>query len=386
MDIVRNRKLKNLFNISRLKYSDIPYYIYIFIFVLNDALGNTVIPNYNESIFHDILLYINLFMAFICFLQIDFKSKSSYKSILFIIIGVVSYLVGGRTALLFTIFASVFGSTVNCDNLLKMIFTEKVVIFTIVVILSLIGLLGGREVLFSDINSIEKTVTLGYSHANTFSATVGILIFLYVFINRKQLNRYKYIAILGISILTYFFTKCRMGFAIMILLVVLLNLPYERISFNKKIMESFYKILKYILLFIIGINLILIILKICADNSLLLGIDYYIFNGRIGLAAEYLKVYPLTLFGDVIDLNIISSKLWYVALDNGYIINLLYYGIIGMLVYIYIFHKSYSKFVINHQKVLIIIAICFMIWTMYEGLMITASSNFILLLYQKHVK
>lgn len=386
MDIAKNNKLKNLININRLKYSNIPYYIYIFIFVLNDALGNTVIPNYNESIFHEILLYINLFMAFICFLQIDFKSRSSYKSVLFIIIGVISYLVGGRTALLFTIFASVFGSTIDCDNLLKMIFTEKIVIFSMVVMLSLFGLLEGREILFSNINSIGKTVTLGYSHANTFSATIGILIFLYVVINRNQLNRYKYIAILGISVLTYFLTRCRMGFAIMVLLVVLLNLPYERIQFNEKLMNIFYRILKYILLLIIAINLFLVIMKIFADNSLLLGIDYYIFNGRIGLAAEYLKVYPLTLFGDIIDLNIISSKLWYIALDNGYIINLLYYGVIGMIVYAYIFHKSYSNFVINHQKVLIIVAICFMIWTMYEGLMISASSNFILLLYAKHLK
>lgn len=361
------------------------YYLFIFIYVLNDALGNSVIPQYNNSSFHDILLYLSIILAFGCLLQLDFKDKENFKSTIFIVIGFFCYLFGNRTAFLLSIAASVLGNTSNINILLRMIFIEKLAVFLFIVLLSLIGILPGREALYLNVNESVKTVTLGYSHANTFSATVGILMMLYVSIQSKKMTNIQLTSLFIISLLTYFITKCRIGFALMLLLIILFVIPYNKIlNFNYRLK----KVKKYIIfLFIIFVtlNFSLIILKVFfPDNSILLAIDHYIFHGRIGLAAEYMKIYPVTLFGDVLDLTKISNTLWYTALDNGYIINLLYYGVIGLLVYLYIFQKSFLNILSSQNKTLIIVSICFMIWTIYEGMMITASSNFVLLLYSKN--
>lgn len=359
------------------------YYLFIFIYVLNDALGNSVIPQYNNSSFHDMLLYLSIILAFGCLLQLDFKDKENFKSTIFIVIGFFCYLFGNRTAFLLSIAASVLGNTSNINILLRMIFIEKLAVFLFIVLLSLIGILPGREALYLNVNESVKTVTLGYSHANTFSATVGILMMLYVSIQSRKMTNKQFASLFIISLLTYYITKCRIGFALMLLLLILLLIPY------KKILNPNYRLKKCIMsLFIIlvTLNFSLIILKaFFSDNSILLAIDHYIFHGRIGLAAEYMKIYPVTLFGDVLDLTKISNTLWYTALDNGYIINLLYYGVIGLLVYLYIFQKSFLNILSSKNKTLIIVSICFMIWTIYEGMMITASSNFVLLLYSKNI-
>lgn len=361
------------------------YYMFIFTLILNDGLGNSVIPGYDDSIVHYILLFMCCFFSLLCIFKLDFKERKNIHILIFIIVGFLCYLYGKKTGLLLTILASVLGDTINVKKLFKLIFFEKLFIFTFIITLSLLGLIPGGEVIFNLGSMTEKTITLGYQHANTFAANVGILIMLYLCLNKCNLSKFEFVFFVFITFLTYLITKGKIAVFLISILLLSTKLSINFPKYNFFNIKRLSKYLKYFFIVLVLINFLLIIMKVFFDNPLLLNIDHLIFHGRIGLAAEYLKTYSITLFGSILNLDLISSKIWYIALDNGYMINLLFYGIIGFITYLYIFQQSYLNVLNSKNMVLVFVSLCLMIWTMYEGIMISASSNFILLLFRKNI-
>ncbi len=75
----------------------------------------------------------------------------------------------------------------NIDDILKMIFSIRFVVFISVVLLSLVGVLKKGSIALT---SADKGVLFGYGHANTFAGSAGILIFLMFAICRNNLKKY----------------------------------------------------------------------------------------------------------------------------------------------------------------------------------------------------
>ncbi len=100
------------------------------------------------------------------------------------------------------------------------------------------------------------------------------------------------------------------------------------------------------------------------------------FNGRIGLAYRSLLVYPITIFGKAIDTSIWNQYQYY-SLDNGQVMVLLEYGIVGFLTYFYIIQTILKEVKKEEEVVWGIIIIVFMIWSMYEGTMYFIGKNFV---------
>lgn len=362
----------------KIKPSAYAYYLFVFLLILNDSLGNTLIPNYSESGIQQILLLGELACAIVClFFQNHNKADLSFFISVFLV-GCAGYLFGSRTGLLLTLLAASLGSSSKVDTLLKLVFWEKLLIFLVIVGLSILGKLPGREALLDLTNSTQKGVTLGYTHANTFSATVAMLLLLYAATNADRLSFWRLGLILVVALFNYVITRSRISFLVIVCLVL-----FSVCTKNRQLAKLLFRIGKWVLLCVLIFNFTFVLLRVFADNELLSAIDIKVFNGRMGFSAMYLQTYPVTLFGGEIDESLIAAKSWYYALDNGYTIILLFYGIVGFIAFLFTYQKVILELIQKQQRILLIIALCFTVWMMFEGITLTASGNFIFLLLGK---
>ncbi len=362
----------------QIKPSACAYYLFISLMVINDALGNSLIPNYSESNLQQLLLLGELAMAMLClFFQCNSRLSITYFASVFGI-GCAAYLFGGRTGLLLTLLAAALGRSAKVDTLLKLVFWEKLLVFFFVVGLSLVDVLPGKEALTELSNTTAKGATLGYTHANTFSATVVMILFLFVAINRHDLSLLHFLTVAVVELINYVITHSRIG-----LIVVFLLLTAAICVKNWQLHRLILGVGKGFLLFILCFNFVFVLLRLFADNQLLSAIDMKVFNGRMGFSAMYLETYSLSLFGAELDEALIAAKSWYYALDNGYTIILLYYGVAGLIAFLLVYQRTVLELVKKQEIMLVLIAMCFIIWMMFEGITLTASGNFIFLLMGK---
>lgn len=365
-------------NELKMKPSVLAYYLFLFLLVLSDSIGNTVIPGYANSVFQQLLLLLQLGFAMLClFFQCNSKPSLTLFVCLFGI-GAVAYIYGQRTGLLLTFLAAVLGRSADPDKILKLLFAERLLLFLLIVGASLVGILDGREALFAMTNADEKGVTLGYTHANTFSATVVTLLLLYTAINRRQFSWPQGCLVLGVELVNYLITRARIGLIVIVLLLCAILLCK-----NRHLCKFLMKLAAITLLLVLLFNFTYVHLRLHADSQLLSNIDMKVFNGRMGWSAMYIDTYGLTIFGSLLEESKIAAISSYHALDNGYTVVLLFYGIVGLAAFLVLYEKTVLELIKKQQHMLVLIAMCFALWMMYEGITVSATCNFIFLLHGK---
>ena len=362
----------------QIKPSACAYYMFISLMIINDGLGNSLLPGYSDGPVQQLFLLAELGFAVLClFLQCNSRPSLTFFAGVFGV-SCAAYLFGGRTGLLLTLLAAALGRSAKADTLLKLVFWEKLFVFLLIVGLSIAGALPGREALLELSNAEVKGATLGYTHANTFSATVVMLLLLYVAINRHRLSLVQMLIVGAVELVNYALTRSRIGLVVVFLLLV--GALCVRNRWINKLVKHTSKVF---LLLILLINFGFVLLRLFADSEMLSAVDIKVFNGRMGFSAMYLETYGISVFGAVLDEALIAAKSWYYALDNGYTIILLYYGVAGLAAFLLVYQKAVLELAKRQEIVLVLIAMCFMIWMMFEGITLTASGNFVFLLLGK---
>lgn len=150
--------------------------------------------------------------------------------------------------------------------------------------------------------------------------------------------------------------------------------------FLKKIMPFMYILILVFMFMCIGI-----FVKIGYTNNILNIINDKIFNGRLGLGALYFSTYHFSLFGNKLDMSLVSNSSYY-ALDNGYVILFMYYGVIGFLLVMYIIQKLIYALRNNGEVFLMLLCIVMGLWAMYEGMLVSLAGNFMILFYGKYCR
>ena len=110
-----------------------------------------------------------------------------------------------------------------------------------------------------------------------------------------------------------------------------------------------------------------------------------IFNGRIGLAVMNLNTYHVSLLGSKIDSSIVAANNMYSALDNGYTVLLLYYGIIGLIWYSYIQVATAKKLAKIDELTLMVALVMINFWGIYEGQMVSLGGNFMVIAFLANI-
>lgn len=355
-----------------IKTSNLLYKIVLILLTLDSAISNTSISDSFKDPFHHYCLFIVLIVGGLILISRNYTKRFLCLNIIIILFAIISYKISGNSDIFTSILLIMLAWQMDLDEILKMIFKIRITVFVFIILLSLIGILDIGAIATS---SEDKGVLLGYGHANVFAGTVGILIFLLFAINRNKIKNIDYIIAILADIATFYLSKSRTGLLCISLVIILTFATKMSIKFNYIIL----KLSKYILPFIFIFVFSLVGIRIAGVAPKFIDIMDKTMNGRILLACMNLKYYPITLLGQEVDVSLIASHNRYYALDNGYVYILIHYGIIGLMVIL-----GLQQWAIMHcrkldESVLCVISMMVLCWMMYEGMMVSATTNFTLL-------
>ena len=260
----------------------------------------------------------------------------------------------------------------DLDDILKIIFSIRFWAFCLVVLLSLIGVVDSGTIATSSAN---KGILLGYGHANTFAGSAGILVFLMFAINRKRIKNIHYFIAIIADVLIFYLSKSRTSLLLITLTILLIFAMNSLKKFNRKIL----KVSKYVLPVLLIAIFALVVIRTKGVAPHFIDVVDKVMNGRILLACMNLMYYPVTLLGQKVDISIIASSNRYYALDNGFVYILIHYGVVGLAVIAGLQQWAIMRCVKMKESILCLISMMVLCWMMYEGMMVSGTSNFTLL-------
>ena len=353
------------------KPSELIYKVLLCIVTLDAALYSTTISETIKGPLHQLCLAGTLLLAVVCMLVRRYTTKQFIISMSVLAFGIISYVISGNTDIFISVLIVMLAWKVDINDILKTIFCVRLSAFIFTVVMSLAGIL---EIGTIALSSADKGVMFGYGHANTFAGNAGILIFLMFAIYRKNLKRIHFTIALMADFLIFYFSRSRTSLILLTALIIMVAF-----CLKKKRAEVIFKIgkifLPILLIFVLG----LVFLRAKGMCPRFIDIADWLLNGRILLAVMNLTYYPITLLGQRVDLSTIAAHHTYYALDNGYIYVLIHYGIVGLFVICGLAQKAILECIYKKDAVLCVISMLILCWMVYEGMMISATSNFTLL-------
>lgn len=366
--------------INRKEFSKILYFAFIFLIMINYGFENINTIDYGATFIHDVIQYMALAIALFCFILKKVEINAFLYTIIVFLIGILCYMSGGWTNMLITVLAIYLMEDIDVDQILLFIFLERLFICVSIIFMAYIGVLHNEVVEVAKSDYSVKALSMGFSHPNAFATNVGILILLFLCINRNSMKTWKRLMLIIFDIMVYKISGTRTTFILIMVAVLFEILCNDDVlkSLLKKIMPYIYIIV--LISMFVGI---LLFVKIGYTNNILNVINDKIFNGRLGLGALYLSTYSLSLLGNKLDISMVSNNSYY-ALDNGYVVLLMYYGIIGFILFMYIIEKLIHRLKECNEIFLMLLCIIMGLWAMYEGMLISLAGNFMILFYGKY--
>lgn len=328
-----------------------------------------------------------LYAAFIIKCMSNIRKKNLNKKnlllILFCIMSFVSSLYGNNHDMFILAILLYIINNTNGKKYLNILFVSQLISIIIINISCYLGFTS-NIIVYS--NGIKKQ-SIGFVHANTFAFSVLNCQLLYYAknINKRKTGLLTTIAIILINILIYYITHSRTVLLLGILSAVFVFV-YDREfiqKYFKRIISFFMNSFVKIILPIILVVFIYIIINFDKSNQMFNSLNVLL-SKRILLLSEALKIYPLNLFGQKV--NIVSSSLINVSsstavvVDNAIIYSLLSYGIISTVLMIILYAKGIKK-VIKDKNYIILMCIIMFIFTIFtEKYFIRLANNFTLLI------
>lgn len=365
-------------NKLKVKYnSDTLYKIFIFLLILMYMLEATAWSTYKESLLHGLLQFTALGVALLCIVKRKYSIKELIRIITLNSVGVFCFVSSGFTGLFMTMLAITLLPKGALEKTLSFIFREEVCLFILIVFLSVIGVLDNKAMDINKGSYVANAFSLGFSHPNMLAAQGTSIVFLYLCLNKYKLKfRHLFLSTVGI-IGIFIFSRGRTSLILGLFAIFMIGL-----SKTKLVCKYVTKWLPYVYIIIncIVAGSMIAYSKLGHDAPIIQFINDSLFNGRIGLAYRSLLVYPITLFGNAIDINL-WDKYQYFSLDNGQVMLILEYGVIGFLAYFIVIQRTLRILKEEKEIILGIIMIVFLIWSMYEGTMYFIGKNFALLFW-----
>lgn len=360
----------------RLKFGiNVLYKCFICSLMLMYMLEATAIKGFMDSILHDVLFFTAILFAIVYIIVRKYSVQELLQIGVLNILGIFCFLSSGYTGLFMTMLAITLFPKNKLDEVLRAIFKEEVLIFAGIVLAAGIGIIDNETLAIDKTSYVVTARTLGFGHPNMLAAQATSIILLYLCVNRNHLRGKHIVSAYFFLILFYAASQGRTS-----LLLGLVAVTFIAVHKKPKVQRIIMRILPWTYV------IVLLILAVCMslygklghNSSIVKVVNDWLFNGRIGLAFRSLLIYPITLFGKPIDLRIWNDWQYY-ALDNGQVMLLLEYGILGFLGYGWVIQKTLHHIKEENETVLAIVMMTFLVWSMYEGTMYFIGKNFALL-------
>lgn len=357
------------------------YIIFLSLLIFMYMIESTSYEAFKTSVFHNIIQCCAICIAFV---NIFFR-RLSFKQLLYLVafnsVGFFCYVVSGNSGLLMTMLAITLMPEGCLDKVLHFLMYEEAVLFLCIVLASKIGFLTNEVVSVNKGSYVASGLTLGFSHPNMLAAQATSIVFLYLCIHKNKLTLMRKTFSLFLIVCIYAISRSRTGLILGLVAILLL------IICNKKIFaKCFFSVFKYIYI------AILLIVSFCiftfnqhADLPVVHKMNDVLFNGRIGLASTALRTYGVSAFGQKMDLSI-WNKWQFFSLDNGQVMLLINYGVLGFIAYFALIQLTVNSIVNSKEIVYAIVYAIFLTWSIYEGTMYFIGKNFALLFLILHNK
>ena len=362
----------------KIQPKELLYKILTVIITLDAALYSTTLSGGLKRPIHLACLLCTLLFTPLCVWLQKNGYKQFFISMVLLLFGVISYGISGNTDILVSIIFVVLAWEVDADEILGIIYRVRLVVFACTILLAAAGVLELGTIATS---SADKGVLLGYGHANTFAGNAGLLVFLALAVHRKHLKPYHLVAVSAAGAFIFVISRSRTSL-ILISLLILLSL----VSFTTKGKRMLEKMGRFFLPVLVSAIFILIGMRATGLYPRFVDLADRLLNGRLLLAAMNLEYYPVTLLGQKVDLSIIAAHHQYHVLDNGYAYILVHYGVIGVFVICGLAQLAIRTCIKQKEYMLLILSMCVLIWMVYEGMMVSATSNFTLLFAMTYMK
>ena len=314
---------------------------------------NSTISNNSLLIVMYILLIFGLSLPFI--LKIKFTKESFIKIILILLTTfIMFFLYKEDNIFLYSLLGLIL---INEDNndIIKVIFSSLLFMFISTLLLGFIGILPNTDVIRNVDSAIQIRYSLGFANANApFAYFIPIVLSgIYLYKKNKLFN----FIMLLISFFIYYYTKCRTGFYLVILIIIFNMLNIKNILKKGNIVFTLFFTISILLALLFGTT------KYNFVNELLSYRPWYSY--------EFLKE-GISIWGMGIPKNII--------LDNLYLRLLANYSIFGVIIYYYIYNKG-SKLCVK-DNMLIFALFFFSLYNIFEAMTI---GNFVIIIFLKEI-
>lgn len=338
------------------------FLIFLYLNVLCKGIG---LDNNNNIYF--LLLILGGIFLFFKLVTDKFKKTELVKIVLFLLIGLFSFIATKKATLLITCICIAGMKNIEIDKIFKGMLNIRFVTFIIMVILALCNIIDNKTISMWRNGGLDVRYSLGFGHPNSLHLAFFILVSLYLYCRYEKIKPIEYIIWFGLNIFIYSYSGSRTGFILSILLLLL-----SLISKNKKIENILLKtpipLLFSILLFSFGTAIMYNKIEFLDKlNS--------IFNGRFAYSNYYITHYGFSLFGE----NILSDK--NALFDNGYIFLYIQYGLLGALMVLYFMLSVCKQIKCNKDIRKTIIVIVYIIYSFAESITPNIFMNIILLFY-----
>lgn len=313
------------------------------------------------------------------------RAKSFAVQAIVLVAAFLSYFKSGRDELLLSMIFIVGAINTEREKVFKTAYRANILGMIIVVGSYLIGIID-HSITYSLRDGINVSrYSMGFSHPNAFAALVLQLTVLYFYLNFNRIKTKSLIFWMLINTLVYRITYSRTSF--------LLSLLFLIIAFCYK-NSSKLKIQKIWNWVVNNVTKVLLIAGL--GDSVYLAVNYksnlkilqFLSSGdtlqtRVRLMGQALEIYPITLFGQVVN-TIKSSEYNFalgngVVLDNAYIFSLLSYGVIPTLILVILYGKTLQYEYSRKNSLFVICAIIFVVLGFSEKYFVSLMYNFTLL-------
>lgn len=367
------------------QYQKLISYIFAFLVLTYYSFNNTQVT-LNGIVQQGILVILAALFILYLFTR-PFTVKELIIYFLFALLGIISYINNHSTLFIILALSLAIFSNFSIKSLFTLFIIYRSIFITIIIFLSLIGVLNnsGRDMFKSNVENAVSTYSLGFGHPNQAAQAVGILLivaFLLMFRN-KDLLLEKSLFGIGFIFLFYWLTKSR-TFLICCVLALIIGI-IQWIPFFKRGINWISK--GYILIegIIVFFGLILPALFTRFSASPIISILDRIASGRISFSASVFSSYPLTLFGSNFDSGFTELQHIYgmgkYAVDNGYISFLFTYGLIFTIIYFVMLTILIKTLIQKEQYYFVWIVLIVSIWGLFENIVWIPTLNVTLLLW-----
>lgn len=356
----------------KIKRDKLPFYFSYFLWVV----GNAFLVNLGSLVDDYVKMAALIIMILSVFLQ-QWTRKEVHWYFLFFAFCIGTFYFNHETDVIVLAILVTASRKINIYNLAKFDVPIRFSCLIITIVCYYLGIVEGYNMIDSEA-FLEVRLSLGYTHPNNLFSQIFILVVGILLANHERLKLRHYSLLILFEIFCGIITYSRTGMIVLAILIILTMLRNTKMVNN----HIFIFAAKYSFP-ICGILIMLAIGMYKNGNMFVNAMDALV-SGRIRFAYRIIDNYGINLVGQQIEYigaaDAVKQGVTAIVLDSMYPYLLVSYGIVFTIVFIGLVMIAQKVLVANDEKVLLIIIVCYSIYSLTQRAFYSVNNNYTILI------